>query len=267
MRKAKRSKPGRSLKGDASQRRDLEQRLAESLERETPTAEILRVISRSPSDVQPVFDAIVKSAVRLCGARDGAVFSFDGDLVHLVAHHNFSEARLEDVRKQYPMRPARAHISGRAILSGSIVQIPDVALDPEYGSPLAARGGFRSLLGVPILGGGAPIGAIVIYRPESGPFPDQQISLLKTFADQAVIAIENVRLFKELETRNRDLTESLEQQTATAQILRVMSRFPTDAQPLFATIVRSALRLCNGATSAVFRVEGGMLHHPANYGG
>jgi GAF domain-containing protein len=241
--------------------------LGESLDQRSATADILRAIATSPNDVRPVFDAIVESAVRLCGAHHGAVFRFDGDLLHFVAHHNFSEAQLEDVRKQYPMGPIHAHVSGRAILSGSVVQIPDVDLDPEYGSPLARRGGFRSLLGVPILRGGAPIGAIVIYRPESGSFPDQQISLLKTFADQAVIAIENVRLFKELETRNRDLTESLEQQTATAEILRVISSSPTDVQPVFDTIVRSALRLCNGATSAVFRVEGGMLHHPANYGG
>jgi signal transduction histidine kinase/putative methionine-R-sulfoxide reductase with GAF domain len=246
--------------------------LAESLDQRSATADILRVIATSPIDVQPVFDAIVKSAVRLCGARNGAVFSFDGDLVHLVAHHNFSETRLEDVRKQYPMRPTRAHVSGRAILSGSVVQIPDVDLDPEYGSPLAARGGFRSLLGVPVLRGGAPIGAIVIYRPESGPFPDREILLLQTFADQAVIAIENVRLFTELQQKNDALThahaqisEALEQQTATSEILRVISRSQTDVQPVFDTIVRNAVRLCDGLFSALLQFDGELIHTVAHH--
>jgi GAF domain-containing protein len=234
--------------------------VTESLEQQTATAEILRAISSSPTDVQPVFDAIVKSAVRLCDARHGAVFNFDGDLVHLVAHHNFSETELEGFCKQYPMRPTRAHISGRAILSGSVVQIPDVALDPEYGSPLAERVGFRSLLAVPILRGGAPIGSIVIYRPESGPFPDKQIALLRTFADQAVIAIENVRLFKELRAKNRELTTALDQQTATSEILRVISRSQTDVQPVFDTIVRSVVRLCDGLFSTLFQFDGELLH-------
>ena len=239
--------------------------VTEALEQQTATSEILSVISSSPTAVQPVFDAIVESAVRLCDARYGAVFNFDGDLIHLVAHHNFSETGLEGVRKQYPMRPSRAHISGRAILSGSVVQISDVALDHEYGSPLAVQQGFRSLLAVPILRSGAPIGSIVIYRMESGPFSDAQIDLLKTFADQAVIAIENVRLFKELETRNRDLSESLEQQTATAEILRVISRSQTDVQPVFDTIVRSAARLCDGLFSALYEFDGELLRQVAQH--
>ncbi len=242
--------------------------LTEALEQQTATAEILRVISSSPTDLQPVFNVIMESAVRLCDARHGAVFSFDGDLMHLVAHYNLSQMWLEQVRTEYPTRPTRARISGRAILSGSVVQIPDVALDPEYNpSPLATRAEIRSLLAVPILRGGTAIGAIVIYRRESGPFRDQQISLLQTFADQAVIAIENVRLFQELEVRNRDLTQALDQQTATSEILRVISSAHTDAQPVLDTIVQSAARLCNAANAAVFRVERGMLYHPANYGG
>ncbi|HTK42705.1 MAG TPA: GAF domain-containing protein [Gemmatimonadales bacterium] len=248
--------------------------VTETLEQQTATSEILRVISRSQTDVQPVFDTIVESAVRLCDARYGAVFNFDGDLVHLVAHHNFSETWLEGVRKQYPMRPSRAHISGRAILSSSVVQIPDVALDHEYGSPLAVQRGFRSLLAVPILRSGAPIGSIVIYRPESGQFPDSEIELLKTFAEQAVIAVENVRLFTELQGKNRALTqahaqvtETLDQQTATSEILRTIAHAQTDAQPVFDTIVQNAARLCRATVAAVFRTDGRILYMPANYGG
>ncbi len=223
--------------------------LTETLEQQTATSEILRVISSSPTDVQPVFDAIVASAVRLCEARYGAVFSFDGELVRHVAHHNFSEAWLDYIRTEYPMRPTRTRISGRAILSGSVVQIADVALDPDYGSPQAARIGFRSLLAVPIVRSGAPIGAIVIYRPEAGPFPDKQVALLQTFADQAVIAIENVRLFNETK-------EALEQQTATAEILRVIASSPTDLQPVMEAIAENAARVCGAMDSGVFLLEG-----------
>jgi GAF domain-containing protein/anti-sigma regulatory factor (Ser/Thr protein kinase) len=226
--------------------------VTESLEQQTATNEILRVISTSPTDVQPVFDAIAESAVRLCEARYGAVFSFDGDLVRLVAHHGFPQTWVDDLHAEYPMRPTRTRISGRAILSVSVVQIPDVALDPDYGGRTASRRGVQSLLGVPIIRSGVPIGSIVIYRLEPGGFPDKQIALLKTFADQAVIAIENVRLFNETK-------EALEQQTATGEILRVISGSPTEVQPVFDTIVQSAVRLCGARHSNLYRVDGDRL--------
>jgi signal transduction histidine kinase len=228
--------------------------VTEALEQQTATAEILRVISSSPTDVQPVFDAIVESAVRLCDARYGAVFNFDGDLVHLMAHHNFSETALEGFHEQYPMRPTRAHISGRAILSGSVVQIPDVTLDPEYGSPHTVPQGFRSLLAVPILRGGAPIGAIVIYRPESGMLSDEQISLLQTFAAQAVIAIENVRLFKELQARTHELTRSVDQLTALGEISQAVSS-TLDVETVLQTVVSRASQLAGADGCAIYEYD------------
>jgi GAF domain-containing protein len=241
--------------------------VSEALDQQTATAEILRVISRSPTDVQPVFDAIAESAVRLCAAHYGAVFSFDGALVHLAAHHNIPATALDGARMQYPMRPTRSQVSGRAVLSGSVIQVPDVAADPEYDNSVGARVGFRSLLGVPVVHAGAPIGAIVIYRTEVGPFPEKQINLLQTFAAQAVIAIENVRLFKELQEKNRALTEAhgqvseaLDRQTATSEILRVISRSPTDVQPVFDVIAASARRLCEGAQAAMVTYDGSLIH-------
>jgi two-component system, NtrC family, sensor kinase len=226
----------------------LKQGLAEALDREAATSEILRIISQSPTGLQPVFDAIVKNAVRLCEARFGAVFRLDGGLVHVAAHHNFGE-----VQTWYPMAPNRGHVSGRTILTGAAVQVPDILADEEYLGTRVKAAGFRSLLGVPLLHGGRPIGAIVIYRAESGQFANKHIELLKTFADQAVIAIENVRLVNE--TR-----EALEQQTATSEILRVISQSPTDVQPVFDTIVEAALRLCEATSANVVTFDGELIH-------
>jgi GAF domain-containing protein len=230
----------------------------EALEQQTATAEILRVISSSPTDVQPVFDAIVQSAVRLCAARFAAVFRFDGEMLHLGAH-NFPPDVLEFLQRQYPMHPGYSQASGRTILSRAVVQIPDLLADPEYQHEWALISGWRSILGVPMLHEGVPIGAILINRAEPGPFPNTQVELLQTFADQAVIAIENVRLFAELQTSNRDLTEALDQQTATSEILRVISSSPTDVQPVFDTIVRSARRLLGGFSATLRLLAGDQM--------
>src|SRR5690242_7902771 len=186
--------------------------LTETLEQQTATGEILRVISSSPTDVQPVFDTIVRSVVRLCDGLFSALFRYDGELIHQVAQHNFTAEGLEEVRRIYPVRPTRDHGSGRTILERAVVHIPDVEQDPEYRHHGLTRAvGMRSGLYVPMMREGQPIGVIMVARAQSGPFSNAQIGLLQTFADQAVIAIENVRLFKELEVRNRDLTATLEQ--------------------------------------------------------
>ena len=248
--------------------------LIEALDRQTATSEILRVISQSPTDVQPVFDAIVESAVTLCDGLFGGLVRFDGEVIYPVATHNYTPEALDALRRVFPARPSRTLGVGRAILEREVVHLPDVRLDPEYQvRNLADAIGFRSGLFVPMLRDGAPIGAILVARAEPGPFSDSQIALLRTFADQAVIAIENVRLFRELEEKNRALTdahatvsESLERQTATSEILRVISSSPTEVQPVFDAIASSATRLCDGLYGLVFRFDGEMITLVAEYG-
>jgi GAF domain-containing protein/CheY-like chemotaxis protein/anti-sigma regulatory factor (Ser/Thr protein kinase) len=234
--------------------------LTDALGRETATGEILRVISSSPTDVQPVFDTIVRSAVRLCEGLYGAVNMFDGEMIlYPSANYNYSPGAMAAVARMYPMRPSRQQLIGRAVLSRTVSQIPDVLKDSEYAPDIALAGGWRSALAAPMLRDGRPIGAILVTRAQAGSFSERQMKLLKTFADQAVIAIENVRLFQELEARNGDLTEALEQQTATSEILRVISSSPTDVQPVFDTIVQSAVRLCGALYGVVFRFDGDLI--------
>jgi PAS domain S-box-containing protein len=240
--------------------------LTETLEQQTATGEILRVISSSPTDVQPVFDTIARNAARLCEAQFCFVHRFDGERLHFVAHHGVTSEGTEAVRGAWQVTPSRGTAAGRAILERGVAQIPDVHADPEFTLGAAARvAGYRSAVAVPMLRDGLPIGSIAVARSQVGVLSDRQVGLLKTFADQAVIAIENVRLFQELEARNRDLTESLEQQTATSEILRVISSSPTDAQPVFDTIARSAVRLCEAAFAYVFRFDGELMHVVAHH--
>jgi two-component system, NtrC family, sensor kinase len=247
--------------------RQLETRLAEALEQQAATSEILRVISTSRTDAQPVFDAIAANVLRLCDARFSSIYTFDGELIHLVALANLTPEGAAAFRNLYPTPPGRGGATQRAILTRGIVHIPDIRADPDYAFHDTARlANFRSTVSVPMLRDGSPIGTITVYRDVARPFPDSQIELLKTFADQAVIAIENTRLFKELELRNRDLTEALEQQTATSEILRVISSSPTDVQPVFDIIGESAEKLCAAEISIVSRVDGERIHAVAIHG-
>ena len=231
-----------------------------ALEQQTATSEILRVISSSPTDEQPVFDGIVQSARRLCEATFSLVFLVEANQLSLAAVDGVDSGGIAALHGAYPRPVARDTTSGRAILDRRLVHIEDSWLDPEYTHPLRDTIALRSILTVPIFREGLPIGALSVWRGEVRPFTDKQIALLQTFADQAVIALENVRLFKELEARNRDLTVALEQQTATSEILRVISSSPTDVQPVFEAMAANALRLCDAKFSAVFRFDGTLIH-------
>src|SRR5437867_3159545 len=227
----------KSRKSEGSKRRELEKRLAEALQREqvlveqqTATAEILSVISSSPTDVQPVFDTITQNALELCGAASSLLTTFDGELLHLAALANVRPGVADSLRRVYPMRPGRGAAGARAILTRAVVHIPDLREDPEYAlRDLVQALDFRSVLAVPMLREGKPIGTINVHKGDPEPFSESQIALLQTFADQAVIAVENVRLFNETK-------EALERQTATSEILQVISSSPTDIQPVLDTV-------------------------------
>src|SRR5262245_12697586 len=265
---ATRARAGTSPKDEGAKVRDLEKRLAEALrdkaaalEQQTATADILRVISSSPTDLQPVFDTIVRNAANVCGAFDATLALAAGDDFVIPAHQG------PIPRPPIGAVSMRGTVTGRAIREARTVHVADLLATEDFpvGRDLARAIGYRTVLIVPLLREGAAIGAIAIRRTEVRPFTDTEMALLQTFADQAVIAIENVRLFKELQEKNRALTEALARQTATSDILRVISSSPSDVQPVFDTIVRSAVRLCDGLYSALHPFDGELIHLVAQH--
>jgi GAF domain-containing protein len=229
--------------------------LRESLQQQTATADVLKVISRSTFDLQTVLDTLVESAARLCEAERANIWRPSGDVYRVAAMFALS-AEHEQTLKRLAIRPGRDTITGRTLLEGKTVHIPDVLADPEYNSPVLRIGANRTVLGVPLLREGVPIGVLVVTRSTVRPFTDKQIELVETFADQAVIAIENVRLFDEVQARTRDLAESLEQQTATSEVLQVISSSPGELEPVFETMLANATRICGAKFGTLFLSEG-----------
>ncbi len=231
----------------------------EALEQQTATADILKVISSSHTDLQPVFDAICRNAALLCDGMFANVLMFDGELLHFTATSNTEPEFLKLMRDRYPMRPDATQVAGRVILGKSVVAIEDVLSDADYARPLAIAGRWRRMLGVPMLREGKPLGVIGVGWDQPGPVSKVHEELLKTFADQAVIAIENVRLFNETK-------EALERQTATTEVLKVISESPTDVQPVFDIIAERAARLTRAQYGLVFRFDGERIHVVSSFG-
>jgi two-component system, NtrC family, sensor kinase len=252
---------------EAEQQRSRE--LAESLEQQTATSEVLQVISSSPGDLQPVFETMLGNAVRICDAKFGNIFRWDGDALHLVATHNIPPAFAE-LRRRSPFHPGPENPIGRMVATKAVVHVADLAAEQRYverrdPAMIAAveLGGIRTFVAVPMLNEGELVGAVIVYRQEVRPFTDRQIALVTNFAAQAVIAIENARLLNELRQRTddlsqrtTDLTEALEQQTATSGVLQVISSSSGDLQPVFEVILESATRICEAKFATLMLAEG-----------
>jgi two-component system NtrC family sensor kinase len=240
--------------------------LRESLQQQTATADVLKVISRSAFDLQTVLNTLVESAVTLSGAKTGTIFQRIGDVYRLTASFGYPE-ELVTYGRSNPITPGMDSNVGRTALLGKVVQIPDVLADHDYRSHGYQRiGNFRAMLGIPLMRDGKVEGVFSLGKPEPGPFTKRQAELVQTFADQAVIAIENVRLFDQLKARTDDLSESLQQQTATADVLKVISRSTFDLQTVLQTLVESAARLCEADIANIWRPEGIAFRLAASFG-
>jgi GAF domain-containing protein len=240
--------------------------VAESLRQQTATANVLEVISRSAFDLQPVFKTVAENSVKLCEADRAFIFRFDGEVLRMEAAYNSSREFSKWIT-QNPIRPGRHSGSARAALERRTIHIPDVQADPEYSYGARDVEAIRTILGVPILKGDDLLGVIMIYRLEVRPFTDKQIALVETFADQAAIAIENVRLFGDVQKRTQELTESLQQQTATADVLKVISRSTFDLKTVLNSLVESAVRVCEADIGNIARpLEGGGFQVEASHG-
>ena len=234
--------------------------LRDSLEQQTTTSEVLKVISSSPANIQPVFDIIGERANKLCDAEISVVSIVEGELIRVASINGMTEAGVEAARRAFPMPLTDETVTARAIRTRSVCHIADVLSDHQYQRKDTARvSGYRGCLGVPMVRDEQVVGAIFVARRQPGLFSDAQVQLLKTFADQAVIAIENVRLFNE--TKN-----SLEQQTATADVLKIISRSTFDLRTVLQTLVESAARFCSASKANIIRERDGAFHAAESYG-
>src|SRR5215510_15626519 len=233
-------------------------RLSEALERQAATSEVLQIISSSPGNLQPVFETILANATRICDAKFGSMYLTEGGAVRIVAMHNVPQSFAEERQRNPLIRPSPNSTLGRAMATKQPVQIADVQKEPHYsdapsgftGSQLAKLAGARTVVGVPMLKESQLVGGIIIYSQEIRPFTDTQIDLVSNFARQAVIAIENTRLLNELR-------ESLQQQTASSEVLQVISSSPGELEPVFQAMLANATRLCAAKFGVLWLTEGG----------
>ena len=254
-------------KHDLSQKlQELERELGEARRRESATAELLKLINRSSKDLQPVFETVARNAAALSGSLFANVFRFDRELLHFVASNSWTEEIQPAFRSRFPMPADASTVVGRLILNRDVERIEDALQDAQHDIQLAGAGGWRRLLGIPMLLEDRPVGAIVVGWADPGPIPKYQEELLQTFADHAVIAIENTRLFEELQARTKELQESLQQQTATADVLRVISRSTFDLQVVLNTLVQSAARLCDADLAIIRRRDDDIYPIAATHG-
>ena len=244
----------------------------EALEQQAATSEVLQVISRSTFDLQTVLDTLVEWAARLCEAEIANIWRPKDGVYRLAASYGVTSRYKEYLEnKKYletvAIEPGRGTIVGRTLFEGKTVHVHDVQSDPEYNlSGVIALGGYRSTLGVPLLREGNPIGVLFLSRTRVEPFTKRQIDLVNTFADQAVIAIENVRLFEAEQERTRELAEALEQQTATSEVLKVISSSPGELEPVFKAMLANAVRICEAKFGILYRWEGDALRTVAIHG-
>ena len=229
------------------------------------TGDVLKVISRSAFDLQTVLNTLTESAARLCGADTAIIRRREGDAYPVAATYGLTEKQ-RDHFAIYPTSPSRESVFGRAVMECRTIHVPDVLADPEYKRPqLQNFVAVRAMLGVPLVRDGVPVGVFTLQRRDPQPYSQQQIDLVTTFADQALIAIENVRLFEELKARTSEAQESLEYQTATSDVLNVISRSPTEIQPVLDTIVQTAAQLCDAKRAFIYRYDGAVLRHQASH--
>src|SRR5262245_52838890 len=239
--------------------------LQESLEYQAAIGDVLGVISRSPNQLQPVFDAIVRIASKLCEAENSGFALRDGDAFRLVAD-DVPEGPYKEFLRGRVFLPVRGSMIGRAAYEKRLVHVPDQLADPDFTEFENQRvGGARTVLAAPLIKDDHVVGVISMMRRVVRPFSERQVKLLETFADQALIAIENTRLFEEVQVRNRDLTEALDRQTATAEILQVISSSPTQVEPVFNAILRRAISLCDALFGVIYRFDGELIHVEAHH--
>ncbi len=240
--------------------------VTEALERQTATSKVLSVISRSTFDIQPVLETIVETAGQLCRADRGNIWKITGGKFEQAAGYRIDPA-FADFLARNPAEMNRGNASGRAVLERRTIHIEDTSQDPEYAwSDAQKAGNFRTILGVPLLRDGEPLGSIALLRERVEPFSEKEIELVTTFANQAVIAIENARLFAEIQARTRELTEALEYQTATSEVLRVISKSPGDVEPIFQAMLENAMRICQAKYGVLFEFADGAFRALSSLG-